>query len=169
MLAKSTSSTTIPAHTTNAAHATGRQRGDGSDLSGKTKASASGHRNNTGHGDATVAARQPERVVAIVLQRQRGHAVGRRTIATDAAPSSRITRDPVPGRRSATNKADQRGRDTLTTTSIANAMCTKSRSSGDAATALPTTAPIAATIATPATTIAITPDTRPILSTSAAP
>ena len=89
----------IPKPTNAAALATGRQRGEGKAPSGKTNASASGHRNSTGHGAATVAAQRPR----VVSPSSSATTLPSITTATASAPTSRIHATTLPGRRSETN------------------------------------------------------------------
>ena len=83
----------MPTPSTAAAHATGRQRGDGSDPSGKTNASASGHRKITGHGAETVAAHSP----SVVSPSCSATALAIITIVTDSDPDQQDPRHEVPG------------------------------------------------------------------------
>jgi hypothetical protein len=129
---------TIPTDATQATAAAGRQRGDGSRPSGKTKASASGQRKSTGHSNATSVAHAPSVESGCPWSASPATASPVITTATDSGPASRIHAIRFPGRRSATNRPTEEGTRTATRRPASPAGGTERSAPCDAATTLTT-------------------------------
>src|ERR687887_615444 len=134
---------TMPTDETDATAAAGRQRREGSLPSGKTKASASGHRNSTGHSKATSAAQAPSVDPGCPWSASPATAPAAITTATDSGPASRIHATRLPGRRSATNRptaADTSPATTKAPSAAAGVGCSAPRDAATTLTATPAAA-----------------------------
>jgi hypothetical protein len=100
---------TSPPHATAASAAIGRQRGDGRRPSGYTYASASGHRNSTGHCSAASAAHAAVFDPGSPCRASSRNPSAANTTATVSGPTSRIHATRLPGCRSATNSPTAAG------------------------------------------------------------